>query len=106
MSKMGIGLQMYTVREDANADMEGTLRQIAEMGYEGVEFAGYAGVPAERMREVLDELNLKAIGSHVSLDNLIKDLQGEIAYLKTIGASYAIIPYVGEEVRESTETWQ
>ncbi|GBF75642.1 hypothetical protein PA598K_04062 [Paenibacillus sp. 598K] len=106
MSKMGIGVQMYTVRDAASADMEGTLRQIAEMGYEGVEFAGYAGVPADRMRDLLQELNLKAIGSHVSLDSLINDLQGEIAYLKTIGATYAIIPYVGEEVRESAETWQ
>lgn len=99
MRKMGIGLQMYTVREDLAKDFRGTLRKIAGMGYEGVEFAGYGDIPAQEMKELLDSLGLEAFGSHVGLANLEKDLQGEIEYLKTIGAKYAIVPHVNEEQR-------
>ena len=35
-----IAIQLYSVRDDAAADMRGTLQKIREMGYDGVEFAG------------------------------------------------------------------
>ena len=38
-----VALQVYSVREDAEKDLEGTLRKIKEMGYDGVEFAGLYG---------------------------------------------------------------
>jgi sugar phosphate isomerase/epimerase len=99
MKRMGIGLQMYTVREDTAKDFRGTLRKIADMGYEGVEFAGYGDIPAQEMREVLDSLGLQAFGSHVGLAKLEDDLAGEIEYLKTIGAKYAVVPHLNEEQR-------
>lgn len=63
------------------------------MGYEGVEFAGYGDIPADKMKAPLDELNLIAIGNHVPLVNLETKIEEEIAYLKTIGAKYAICPW-------------
>lgn len=38
-----IAVQVYSVREDAQADLRGTLAKIKEMGYDGVEFAGLYG---------------------------------------------------------------
>ncbi|MFD0960414.1 sugar phosphate isomerase/epimerase family protein [Paenibacillus chungangensis] len=105
MNRMGIGLQMYTLRDNTAADFEGTLREVAAMGYEGVEFAGYGDIEAERMRDLLQELNLKAIGSHISLKSLEDNLEGEISYLKTIGAKYAICPWMPVEAREA-EAWK
>ena len=87
-------------------DMEGTLRHVAKLGYEGVEFAGYYGMPADKLKGLLDELGLKAFGSHISLQRFREDFQGELDYLKTIGAKYAICPYVGAEERESVEQWK
>ncbi|UJF31294.1 sugar phosphate isomerase/epimerase family protein [Paenibacillus hexagrammi] len=106
MARLGIGLQLYTLRDDMEKDMEGTLRYVAELGYEGVEFAGYYGMPAEKLKQLLDELGLKAIGSHVSLASLTDNLQGEIDYLKTLGAQYIICPYVMPEQRETSEQWE
>ncbi|MDF2441058.1 MAG: hypothetical protein JWN98_2042, partial [Abditibacteriota bacterium] len=40
MSRIPIALQLYSVREDCKRDLPGTLKAVAEMGYEGVEFAG------------------------------------------------------------------
>lgn len=94
MSRMNIGLQLYTLRDATAQDFEGTLRKVAAMGYEGVEFAGYGDIKAEDMRDLLQELNLKAIGSHVGLHLLEGNLDEEIAYLQTIGAKYAICPWL------------
>lgn len=105
MKRIGIGLQMYTLRDVTAVDFEGTLRKVAELGYEGVEFAGYGDIGAENMRDLLQELNLKAIGSHISLQALETNLENEIAYLKTIGAQYAICPWLPVEARD-TEAWR
>ncbi|WP_409342190.1 sugar phosphate isomerase/epimerase family protein [Paenibacillus sp. MBLB4367] len=106
MNRMGIGVQLYTLREDMAKDFKGTLRKVAELGYEGVEFAGYGGIPAEEMRDLLQSLGLKAIGSHVGLNNLRTNLEQEIAYLKTIGASYLVLPGIPGEERSDEESWK
>ncbi|REE92843.1 sugar phosphate isomerase/epimerase [Paenibacillus taihuensis] len=95
---MKIGLQLFTVRDDLAKDFKGTLRQVAAMGYEGVEFAGYGDIPAEEMKALLDELGIEAFGSHIGLQQLESNIEGEIAYLKTIGATYAILPWVSPEM--------
>lgn len=105
MQRMGIGLQLYTLRDHMAADPAGTLSKVAELGYEGVEFAGYFGTPAVELRALLDELGLKAIGSHVSLSNIRNNLFGEIEYLKTIGGQYLICPLVPNSERKTEEDW-
>ncbi|GGD49434.1 sugar phosphate isomerase [Paenibacillus nasutitermitis] len=94
---MKIGLQLYTLRDVLSHDFNGTLREVAAMGYEGVEFAGYGGASAEEMRDLLQELGIEAFGSHVSLQRLEENLEEEIAFLKTVGASYVICPYLTAE---------
>ncbi|MHC4507312.1 MAG: ubiquinol-cytochrome c reductase iron-sulfur subunit N-terminal domain-containing protein, partial [Planctomycetota bacterium] len=39
--KIGLAVQLYSVRGECKKDFDGTVRAVAEMGYEGVEFAGY-----------------------------------------------------------------
>ena len=47
MSSLPIAIQVYSVRDDASADLYATLKKIKEMGYDGVEFAGlYGNSPA------------------------------------------------------------
>ena len=45
-----IGLQLYTVRKDLERDFEGTLRQVAALGINEVEFAGYFEQKPERKK--------------------------------------------------------
>ncbi|WP_438447224.1 sugar phosphate isomerase/epimerase family protein [Gorillibacterium sp. sgz5001074] len=106
MRRMGIALQLYTLRDAMAEDFEGTLRRVAAMGYEGVEFAGYGGMPAEALKALLLELNLKAVGAHVSLAAIKSDLQAEIAYLKGIGAKYLICPWLNIQDFQSEVSWK
>ena len=68
-----IALQLYSVRDDCARDFFGTIRQVAAMGYDGVEFAGYHGATSEDIRKVLDETGLKVAGSHAGFDTLQDD---------------------------------
>lgn len=71
--KIPIGLQLYSVRNEAQKDPAAVIAQVAEMGYEGVEFAGYYNWPAEKLRKLLDQYKLQCCGTHTGLN----EMQGE-----------------------------
>lgn len=103
MERMRIGLQMYTLREETANDFTGVLKKVAELGYEGVEFAGYGGLEPNQLADLLQELNLIGISSHVGIDRLIHALDEEIEMNVAIGSKYVICPYLGEEQRNSEQ---
>jgi len=101
LSKIPVGLQLYTLREETKQDFIGTLKKVAALGYQAVEFAGYGGIEAKEMRKVLDDLGLQAISSHVGIDALNGELEQQIAYSQEIGASYIVCPWLpGEKLKE------
>jgi sugar phosphate isomerase/epimerase len=85
-------IQLYSVRDVMKNDYTGTLKKLAAMGYTGVEFAGYGGLSAGEMKEILESLKLKSVGSHIGLEGLTKRLDEEIAYHKALGTEYLICP--------------
>ena len=89
---ISIGLQLYTLREETEKDFIGTLEKVVEIGYKGVEFAGYGGISCEKMKTVLERLGLKAIGSHVAMDTLESGLDEAIYYNLTIGCPNIVLP--------------
>jgi sugar phosphate isomerase/epimerase len=95
MSKIPVGLQMYTLRNETAVDFIGTFKKVAEIGYKGVELAGFGGLTSAEMKAMLDELGLTPIGAHVGIDGL-EGADGE--YLAEIGAKYAAIPYISPDI--------
>lgn len=101
MDNNQIALQLYTVREHTQADMLGTLRALADMGYRAVEFAGYGGVATSEIRALLDERGMRAAAAHVGLQLWQEDTAAVFRDLHTLGCSYAVVPWVGEEYRNA-----
>ncbi|MBN1878030.1 MAG: sugar phosphate isomerase/epimerase [Anaerolineae bacterium] len=62
-----VGLQLYSVREYAQDDFEGTVRKVAAMGYAGVEPAGFPGTTPEAAGKLFKELGLVAPSAHTAL---------------------------------------
>jgi sugar phosphate isomerase/epimerase len=87
-----IGLQLYTVRDQLQADFEGTLAKVAQIGYKNMEFAGYYNRTPEQVRATLDKLNLVSTSSHIGAPLLRQDAAGQIKAAKTIGQDYITIP--------------
>jgi len=69
-TKVPIALQLYSVRADCKNDLPGTLAAVSRMGYQGVEFADYYGRTAKELRAMLDANGLKAISTHIMLDEM------------------------------------
>lgn len=101
-----IALQLYTVRDQLAEDFEGTVRKVAEMGYEAVELAGDGGLGAEAVRKLLDDCGLKIVGSHTGIDALEQDLQKVVEDNKIMGNPNVVIPYLAEDRRGDAEAWK
>ncbi len=104
MAKIPVALQMYTVRDYAEEDWAGTLKQVADIGYTALEFAGTWGVSADDLKRALDDLGLQAVSMHVGYPDLIdpSTLDSSIAYAKTIGATN--LAFSGNN--ESADAWK
>ncbi|WP_138493077.1 sugar phosphate isomerase/epimerase family protein [Paenibacillus pinistramenti] len=94
-----VALQLYTVREQLEQDFEGTLRKVAGLGYQGVEFAGFYGRSKEQVKAILEETGLTAVGAHTALDLMRSELDEQIEMNSYIGNNRLIVPYVAEEDR-------
>lgn len=89
---MEYGLQMYSVRDITNTDLEGALREVAKMGYKCVEFAGFFGHTAQEVKGWLDKYGLRVSGTHTGLRELDADFEGTVNYHKALGNDHIIIP--------------
>jgi sugar phosphate isomerase/epimerase len=94
MSKIPVGIQLYTLREECAKDFKGTVRAVADMGYLGVELAGDGGLSTKEMKMLLEENNLEVAGSHSGLDDLQINLDEIADYNLKIGNSRVICPYL------------
>lgn len=98
---MKIGYSLYSARSLITdpTSMEHTLKALATMGYDGVEFFTYEGTTPEQLRKILDETELTPISTHVHKPRWDADTQGEIEYAKAAGIPVLIYPWVAPEDR-------
>ena len=94
-----IAVQVYSVRDDAAADLRATLQSIKNMGYDGVEFAGLYGNKPADIKAMCAEIGLTPISAHVPYLDMVKDPEGVLRDYAEIGCSYVVIPYLTPEYR-------
>lgn len=91
--KIPIALQLYSIRNAAQKDLAGVIKAVADMGYDGVEFAGYYGHKPEEIRKMLDANHLRCAGTHTGLDQLLGRRYEKTAQLhKILGTKFMIVP--------------
>ncbi|GIO91335.1 sugar phosphate isomerase [Paenibacillus lactis] len=104
MTNLKVALQLYTLRDYDQEDFAAKLGKVREAGYDGVEFAGFADIPAEAMKATLEKSGLEAMGSHTRVEELMDHLDEVIAYNQVIGSSYIVIPYYKIESMEDVHS--
>ena len=98
-----VALELYTVRDETSRDFAGTLRRVAELGYTGVEFAGYGNLNAQEMTALLAETGLRAVATHLRLDALQGlRLDESIRYCKDMDCPIIVLPSLPHEWRSLT----
>ena len=75
MSKFPVGIQLYSLRDFMEKDVESTIKAVAEIGYDGVEFAGTFGLTAAELKAICAKYGVKPFSAHVPIQDLLNDLE-------------------------------
>lgn len=94
MSQLPLYLQLHSLRREAAADPERTLRQVPALGFDGVETVDDYGWSPDRWRALLDETGLRVAAAHVSLEALEDDLAGRLAFCRALGTRQLVVTAV------------
>lgn len=90
-----ISVQLWSVKDELKSDFKGTLKQIADMGFDGVEFAGEFGPyknDAKGLKDFLASLGLTVSAAHISFGAFDKEhFDQSVAFYKTLGADTLIV---------------
>ena len=93
-----VGLQLYSVHLDMG-NVAASLQKVADAGYNVVETLGSPncfGMPADEFRKLCNDKGLQIISTHTSIGmddpNAMQKWHEVFAGLKTMGASYCVIP--------------
>lgn len=93
--KLPVGLELYSVRDELQKDLMGTVRAVAKMGYQVVEFyspyQGWTTDYAKEVRKLLDELNIKCLSTHNGRNGLEGDGLKKTTELNQILGSTTIV---------------
>ena len=99
MTTPKLSLQLYSLRRETSADAESTVRDVANLGYDGVELAGDYGWDVRKWCGMLDENGLAVVGAHVSLAALEHELAVLVEFHKAIGNTRLIVPSLPGELQ-------
>ncbi len=93
--KVPIGLELYSVRDELAKDAPATVRQVAKMGYEVVEFYApyytWTKEQATEMKKLLDDLGIKCLSTHNNYGNFSEPLIGHAIEINHIIGSKCIV---------------
>lgn len=94
MAKFNVGLQLFSVRDELEADLEGTLAEVARMGYDCVESAGLCRKSPEQFRAAVEAAGLRLVSTHTNLPADISGIPALVELHKALGAEYMAIPWM------------
>jgi sugar phosphate isomerase/epimerase len=101
-----IGIQLYTVRKAAAADLGGVLAQLATDGFKEVEFAGFHKHPATEVRDMLKQNGLVAPSAHIAIDQIETNPAQTFDDAHTVGLEWITVPSLPRGKHETAEDWK
>jgi sugar phosphate isomerase/epimerase len=104
-----LGLELYSVREELKQDLMSTVKRVAAIGYQGVEFyAPYTEWTvdyARQVRKLLDDLGIKCFSCHTGSRSFTEENLPHAIELNTvIGSKYIIMSSAGKV--ENLDGWK
>jgi sugar phosphate isomerase/epimerase len=96
-----VGVQLYSLRDQCKTDLPGMLKVVSQIGYKGVEFAGYHGRSAKELRTMLDDNGLVACGTHTPYETVLEGkLKETVEFNRTIGNKFLIVPSMSGKTKQ------
>ena len=90
---MKIGIQLYSVLSDFKKDNISTLETIADMGYQGIEFAfTFGNLPPEELADLLTKTKMETVGFYsLTLEEVLNPSNEIYIYSKKLINPYIIV---------------
>jgi sugar phosphate isomerase/epimerase len=90
-----LGVQLYTVRQEAERDLPAVLEAVRKIGYTKVEtYWNVYEHPAADLRRMISDHGLSVPSGHFNYDGL----ESKIDYAKALGVEYVICPMLPESM--------
>src|SRR5580693_768008 len=108
-SALPVGLELYSVRNALKQDLEGTVRAVAQMGYQCVEFYApyfdWTEAQTKQMRNLLDDLGIRCYSTHNDANYLNKESISRTRDKNLIlGCKYVVV--ASAKVDPSIDGWK
>ena len=114
--KMLIGFQTWTIRQELVNDFPGTLRKMADMGYQslemcsppGYQFSGFGPLTkysAKEMKQIITDAGLVCNSSHYLFNELKTNLEERIAFALEVGQTQIVLSTFGLPGKATMDDW-
>lgn len=107
--RLPVGIELYSVRDELAKDLPATVRAVAKMGYEVVEFFSpyyqWTTDYAKEVRKLLDELGIRCLSTHNSANAFTPEgIQKAIDLNQIIGSKTIVMASAGRV--EGIDGWK
>ena len=85
-----VGLQLYTLRDQLEKDVAGTIEQVGKIGYKDVEIYSLYGKSPAEFTKILSDNGITASSGHYMLKDVKGNWQQKVDDAKTLGLKYIV----------------
>lgn len=110
--KKGIGVQVYSVRNELKEDFNGSMKKLADIGYKYIEGYGlgldgkfFGTMAPADYNKVVTDLGMQLVATHCRYFTK-NDAQKMVEASKAAGIEYLIIPSLPNELKASVDTYK
>jgi len=89
-NKIPLGIQLWTVKSEAEKDLEGTLRKVYAAGFREIEFAGFYGKSPADLAKLMKDIGFSLVSTHHGAADIAKSGDKIIADAKTLGLKFIV----------------
>jgi sugar phosphate isomerase/epimerase len=104
--KIPLGIQLWTVKDEAEKDLAGTLRKVYAAGFREIEFAGFYGKPAADVGKLMKDIGFSLVSMHAGAGDIAKKGAEILADAKTLGLKYIVCSSPGVSPEKDKLPWE
>jgi sugar phosphate isomerase/epimerase len=105
-AKIPLGIQLWTVKDEAAKDLEGTLRQVYAAGFREIEFAGFYGKSAAEIGKLMKDIGFTLVSMHAGAADIANKGDEILADAKTLGLRYVVCSSPGVSPEKDKLPWE
>jgi sugar phosphate isomerase/epimerase len=104
--KIPLGIQLWTVKSEAEKNLEATLKKVYAAGFRDIEFAGYYGRDPAELGKLMRGIGFNLVSTHAGAGDIAKNGAKIIADAKTLGLKYVVCSSPGVSPEKEKLSWE